>query len=1117
MSNFNIYSSSAGSGKTFTLTKEYLKLILSQDDANYFKKILAITFTNDAAQEMKERILHSLKAIGDIDNFNEASDTWIMFENVLSELNTVQNSNNQPVFTKENIQKNAAKAFKNIIADYSDFSVKTIDSFVNRLVSSFTEELSLPFNFETSLDGELILREAAERLIEKAGLENQEEVTENLQNFIKESIDNGKSWNSIAQELSKFGGHLINDQFFVMVSQIHSLSSKDIKEIAENISNFMGKFEKDAKVLGQTAWDLIQSKNLELADFYYGNNSIGRYFLNVKDNFIKNIFESEYTDGLNSYQRKTIENDTWTAAKAKPDVIQRIDSIKDELIDIHNQIKTHSDTNRSKYQLFKLLKPNLGKLILLNELKSEFEQVLRDKGQIFIAEFNRKIIELLEKEPIEFIYEKIGNKYKHVMVDEFQDTSDIQFFNLLPLIENSLSENNFNLLVGDAKQAIYRWRGGKMELIVHLYKKGAIKSNGVGSIIDKNINPKALDTNYRSSENIINFNNGIFEFIKNKTETQYGLMQEAYGTFEQKKPERVKQGGEVNISFLDKVKKSNNADSDEIEDNDGENLGKILSIINQALDKKYSYKDIAILCRKNVNAALIANYLSENNIPLISRDSLLLNNLPIIRFLVAFLKFVDNPENNIVKSELLYLYYQVILQKNPDSNQSKLLNEAVTDNNYEKTLSILSPDKNINLNDFLKSNVYELTEKTLKHFGLFEKTNQKNYLFRFLDVVMDFTNRESNHLQDFLAYWEEKKLSGSMSIKSPADQNAVTITSIHRSKGLEYPIVILPFADWSVLPNTYSMFWADLSSCQYPELNSSSNNTLITAPFASNTKHFPEELKEQFDKEKEAIFIENINLLYVALTRSVEKLFIISSRKVNNKEDKNKTKEVGVSINSISDIFIQYLEFLKKYDPQEQTFSLYEGEVQKSNPKVKATNPEIEIDAIVIDNKWDKLNLKRASSKIFGDNLLKKGIEKGNKIHTAFAKISSKKDVNKAINEMLFEGIISPSEEAEIRNAINGVLNLPELSDLFEEGLIVHNERDILGKSIKTQRPDRVVIKDKVAYIIDYKTGQQNDLLHQKYVNQINGYGNLYKQMGYSEVKMMIVYLENNQVVKVAS
>ncbi len=1116
MANFNIYSSSAGSGKTFTLTKEYLKLILANNDANFFKQILAITFTNDAAQEMKERILHSLKAISEVESFDETSGSWVMYENVLKELNETQVKSNAPIFTKEIIQNHAAKAFKNIIADYSDFSVKTIDSFVNQLVNSFSEELDLPFNFETSLDGEMILREAAERLIEKAGLENQDEITENLRYFIDESIKNGIGWNSIANEISSFGKHLINDQFLEMTSQIHSLNSKDIRKISKQIAEFMAKFEKDVQELGEKACQLIENNGIKIDDFYYSSTGIGKYFENVRDNFIDKIFVSRYDNGLNNRQTETLLNDKWFGGKTTPQAKQNIDSIKQDLIDIHEQVKKLSEENRSKYQLFKLLKPNLKKLILLNELKTEFEQVLRDKGQVYIAEFNRKIIELLAKEPVEFIYEKIGNRYKHIMVDEFQDTSEIQFSNLLPLIENSLGENNFNLLVGDAKQAIYRWRGGKMELIVHLYQKNSKKQSHIGSGIYSNINPKSLDTNFRSSENIIDFNNSLFEFIKTQSEGEFSLMKDAYGTFEQKKPPHVKKGGEVSITFLEQStsKKNTNDESEGVLGYDETSLNKILSLIQEAKAKNFAFKDIAILCRKNAKAAIIANHLNKNNIPLISRDSLLLNNLPIIRFLAAFLKFVDSPENTLVKSELLYLYYQVILQKTPVETDNLLINDAISNNNCEKMLVILSSknEKPIDWADLLKSNIYELTEKTIKYFNLFELTNQKNYLFRFLDVVMDFGIRESNHLQDFLNHWDKKKFSGTMSVKSPSDQDAVTITTIHRSKGLEYPIVILPFADWEVSPNQYSEFWADLNHLNYSEL-SSKGIKLSTAPFKlkmgtneiPKEKLIPETLADQYKREEEAIFIENINLLYVALTRPVEKLFIISSRKERNNADK--------PIKNISDIFIQYLESLNLYQSQEETFTLFEGDVQKSAPKKQASNPEILLENIVIDNKWNKLNLKRASAKIYGDNLLEKGVEKGNIVHTAFAKIYSKKDVDRAINEMLFEGIISPVEEEELRASINRVLNLPELSKLFEEGLIVHNERDILGKFIQTQRPDRVVIKDDTVYIIDYKTGKMNDLLHEKYLKQISGYGSLYKQMGYKHIQMMIVYLENNQII----
>ncbi|AFK01855.1 UvrD/REP helicase [Emticicia oligotrophica DSM 17448] len=1096
MSKFNIYSSSAGSGKTFTLAKEYLKLALGSDKSYYYKRILAITFTNDAASEMKQRILDALKEISDVQNFNEKSKFWKMFRMIADDIS----------LSDEILQIRAGAVFNNIIQEYSDFSVKTIDSFVNQLVSAFTEDLGLPYNYEIVLDKNSVMTEAVERLIEKAGVEEYQDITKVLERFIEEKVSDGKSWNLVTEELANFGNHLINDQYYSSLVKLDSLDPHDFWSISNNIYAYLQWFEDSIVGLANNAIQFIENQGLSVDDFTQKNKGIGGYFYNMRDDFENEYFVKK-DKSPNSYHWAAINDDKWYSAKTPTPVKVAIDSIKDDLINIFNEMQEFRDNHLSKFTLFTLLKPNLRKLSLLKKIKKEFDEVLESKNQVFISEFNRKILKIILSEPVPFIYERIGERFNHLLIDEFQDTSDMQFYNLLPLIENSLANNHFNLIVGDAKQAIYRWRGGKMDLIVQLFKKDIepliqnplIQEFQIEQFltVSNYITSKNLTTNYRSSREIIEFNNRFFETVLNDYQHIYKFLPNVYSDFRQEIPENAKSGGHVQIEFLNYVK--------------GEDLmlSRTVEIIEKVLAEGYSMGDIAILCRKNKESAEIANFLTEANYKIISRDSLLLKNSPIVRLLVAFMRVVNQPDNRLAKSEVAYLFYQIILGQIPDNQANDLISEAVDAPQIVDFYTLFTQHGfELDIVSLTKAGIYELAEKIIHIFKLFERTDRKSYIFRFLDVVLNFSLKESNHLQDFLKYWDEKKNSSSLSVKSPSEEQAITITTIHRSKGLEYPVVIIPYAQWDTRPNHYSELWANLEEVDYEEFKTEKQDgfaQLASAPIKINGMLEMTELGPQYARELEATFLENLNMLYVAFTRAVDKLFVISGKNHHQK------------IQGVGDLMYGFLSAAELFVPEQNQFVVYEGRfIKKEEPKTEILDV-IHMPKVVSEDRSHRLRLRRISEKIFDSETLDKTKDRVNKLHEAFVKIKTRKDISKAIQLLEFEGVISPKESESIKENIEKIISLPELKPLFEDGLQVENQREILLNGAEAQCPDRVVMKDGVVYIIDYQTGSSHDTQrHERNARQVRNYGKLYQQMGYEKVAMMIVYLSSNEVINVA-
>lgn len=1087
MSQFKVYSSSAGSGKTYTLTRAYLKLVLSQPKSTYVRNILAITFTNDAANEMKSRILSALKDFGG-EGFGENSKFWGMFREIVDEIQV-----EEPSVSDELIMKRAAAVFHQIIHEYSDFSVKTIDSFVNQLVSAFTDDLDLPFNYEIVLDKDTVMLEAVERLFTKAGDPDHKDITRMLENFALEKAEDGKSWNAMPADLAAFSDDMLKDQYYPLVSKLDKLKIDDFREIHRKIRKFTKWFEESIKSKAAETQQLIEAQGISITDFSYGKASgVASYIGGL---------QSDITKEYGSRIRASIEEDIWFTKSAPKPIIERFESVKSQVVSVVNELEELREKHSEKYTLLEILSNDMYKLALLKKVKEEFDAVLAENNQVYLAEFNRLILKIVLSEPVPFIYERLGEKFNHILIDEFQDTSDMQFYNLLPLIENALAGNHFNLVVGDAKQSIYRWRGGKMELIVHLFNKnlGKLLDNPLLSVFQQDqlftanqfLDPVSLTTNYRSACEIIEFNNDFFRRATEANKDAFPLLAEAYQTFEQSARENAPTGGHVEIGVFP------------YEENEELVLREIVETVRKSLREGYDLRDIAILTRRVYHSSLIAQYLNDQKISVISQDSLLLNHSGAIRLTVAFLRVIDQPDNQLAKYEAAYLFYQFRLRKIPNVTENSVISAAVESPDVNDFYNFFS-ERGFHFEAFKlqKSGLYAVTEQIIRTLNLFEQTIELPYLLAFLDLTLDFGTKQSNHLHDFLIYWEEKK--SKKSIATATDADAITITTIHRSKGLEYPIVIVPFTNWGTGFRNGSRLWVDLESVDYEELISEKSGVPLRMRAASVTAKsslLNTAIAEQYQTEEEALFIENLNMLYVAFTRPTDKLYIYAGR-----DFRKKTQGVAKLLENHLDAVGKSL-----VNPEEvERVVLYEGKTLKKTHK-KEDKPTIVLPKIISEDRGDRLRLRRSSEKIFDPETLAKNKDRGNKVHAAFALIKSRNDISESIRQLGFEGVINDVESEEIRTSIERVISLPEIEPLFAEGVKVINEKDILVRGQDVLRPDRVVFANDIVHVLDFKTGVQREA-HQQ---QIRRYGKLYRQMGYAQVRTQLVYLESNEVVEV--
>jgi ATP-dependent exoDNAse (exonuclease V) beta subunit len=613
---FQVYNASAGSGKTFTLVKEYLKVLLNSEDIFSFQKILAVTFTNKAAGEMKERVLSSLE------------DFAAGKENDLCNIIIKEIDADKPI-----IQQRSKKILEAILQNYAAFSITTIDSFTHKIIKSFAYDLGLPQNFEVEMDAVSLLNQAVDVLISKIG--SDKKLTKLLIDYSLDKTDDDKSWD-ISRDLNEFAKVLLNEDDIKHFRALANKKLEDFTNLKTKLYSHQKELKEAIKNVGAAFLDLIENHGIAHKDFMRA--TIPKFFLDLSAKSV-NIDFLKRSETI----EKAIENHQYYSKTTTTAVASLIENIVPEIINLYAQSKDLY----SQFLMNKLALKNIIPLAVLNNINIELEQIKEENNIRLNAEFNQLISDNIKEQPAPFIYERIGQRFQHYFIDEMQDTSELQWQNLIPLIDNALAqENSILLLVGDGKQAIYRWRGGKAEQFIEL---GSPLKNPFH--VKKEI--KSLETNFRSYSEVINFNNSFFQHTANfiQNDSYKNLFIEGNKQFE-----NSKKGGFVSLTFLEKE-----------EDKDLEKLKypkKVLEKINKLKDS-FSLNEICVLTRTKKDGVAVANYLSENGVDIISSETLLIQNSLKVCFIIDVLKVLQNANDEETRFEVLYFLHQHLQIKNP--------------------------------------------------------------------------------------------------------------------------------------------------------------------------------------------------------------------------------------------------------------------------------------------------------------------------------------------------------------------------------------------------------------------------------------------------------------------
>lgn len=1026
---FLIYNASAGSGKTFTLVSRYLSVLLRSRQQDAYRQILAITFTNKAVNEMKERILESLHAFAQPEILLEPSALFLEVQKLLG-------------IQAEELQRRAGKTLHRLLHNYAYFDVLTIDKFNHRLIRTFAHDLKLPVNFEVYMDTGGLLEEAVSRLIQKAGTEP--ELTRYLVDFALYKADENKSWD-LAQNLTDSSKILFNENHLPYLSELKGYQLPHFKQSDIKLSNAITKLRKELQELATAAMQRIRDNGIEPKSF------IRESF----PNFLEKIIQGDLKPDMNAQWHQKIYEEPPYGKTVKEDQKALIDFHLEQFREAHKAI---SDRIK-RLAFYSDLRNALIPLSLINAIREEIELIKKERELLLISDFNSQISDAIKDQPAPFIYERLGEKYRHYFIDEFQDTSLFQWTNLQPLIANALEQADPTggtgslMIVGDAKQAIYRWRGGKAEQFINLYNNQ--------QPFQVNSTTRNLPVNYRSRDEVVTFNNHFFSYASRVLNyPAYRELFEHYST----QQTNGREGGSVHLHFL-------NGKPSEI------NHAHIADLAGSLLKSGYNYSDLCILTRKNSDASEIADFLSRNGIPVMSSESLLLKNDRGIQFLTALMSHAVYPDDPVPVFDLLSFLHS--------RSEEPYLHDFIS--KWKNDPDSLFRQYDFQKTEFLRLPLYQAVSYAARQFGL--SAEEGPYLGALLETVYNFSLKEQGSMNLFLDHWEKRKEQLSLDLSGSSD--AVQIMTIHRSKGLEFPVVILPFKE-NRFNQINPFIWADLSDLEEVELPL--GQLKATKKLAENAPHLSEQIAHAHDQ---GIF-DDINVLYVGLTRAVERMYIVCNT------EKASTNNDPASALSLFEGFASEL----TEHPSGYREAVYGQAGGKLNTRKEpgATYMPVSFRS----GRFPEEHLITKGGSLW-DTSGGDAIEKGKLYHQLLSRIHYTHDMETVLQEALEHGELNQDEHHQAMQYLGKMLRHPQLEPWFLPPVKTFNERELTDQNGVIYRPDRFVINNGKAAVIDYKTGSPSED-HEK---QVRHYASLLQAMGYQIVACLVVYI--NEEIQVCS
>ena len=1067
MKALTIYKASAGSGKTFTLATEYIKLLVKNPLS--YRSILAVTFTNKATEEMKMRILSQLYGIRK--QFPDSSDY-------------LQHIVEATGFSEQQVSKRAGEALHQLLHNYSYFRVETIDTFFQSVLRNLARELDLTANLRIGLNDIQVEEQAVDLLIDS--LTHTDVMLQWLLKYIMETISDDHSWNIIGQ-VKQFGRTIFRDYYKERSKEMNELISQ--KNFLNSYMSQLRQIRVDAqqhmKEIGNQFFDTLTAEGLCDTDLSYGKNGIASFFRKLQNGiFDESIIGSRVTDCLEDAAK-------WCTKKHdRADFIQSLADTT--LIPILQQAIAEQPRQWKLYMSADLTLRHLNQLRLLGSIEQKVREMNVEANRFLLSDTQQLLHSLIKDSDSPFIFEKIGTRLEHVMIDEFQDTSTVQWQNFKVLLQECMSHvDTENLIVGDVKQSIYRWRSGDWRLL------NAIDQEFPHA--EEMIDILPLDTNYRSERHIVEFNNAFFtEAAKQEYEAQREQypsgaeqLRHAYADVIQKVPDKRGPNGLVNIRLLPQ------------KDYQAETLCQVTDTITMLLEHGAKPQEIAILVRANSSIPLIADYVSSQipEIKIVSDEAFRLDASVSVNLLVQALHVLTHPDDQLAKAILAKLYQRAVLGN--DTIESELF---IKDRSIDKLLPEIFLQQ---IPSLLHLPLYELAEKLYKIFQLERLKEESAYVSTFYDQLNQFTLDNSTDIDAFVLEWEDTICS--KTIQSVAT-DGIRILSIHKSKGLEFNHVIIPFCDWK-------LEHSDILFCQPQE---APFDALPIAPIDYSGKQMMGTIYERdYLDEHLQTTVDNLNLLYVAFTRASKNLFVLGRR--DAKGNRSALIETVLPNLQLQDSTLEGME--DSDHPIAFSYGQLTLHAEASTKKETTRNvflqpvtpQSVTIESFDIKTKFRQSNKSREFIEGDDEQQEMSYMKIGSVLHNVFSTIRTSADVDNALRQLQQDGVLYDDEVTaeKVTALLRRRLENPRIKEWFSSRWQLFNECSILSVdnqgNLLNRRPDRVMTDGHETHVVDFKFGHPD----KDYLDQVREYMKLLRTMGMPNVRGWLWYVYINKVEEV--
>ena len=1093
-----VYKASAGSGKTFTLASEYITLVVKNPQD--YKKILAVTFTNKATQEMKTRILSQLYGIA-----HKLPDSQAYYEQVLRKTG----------FPELTIRENAAEALSLLTHHYNEFRVQTIDAFFQSVLRNLARELNLTANLRIDLNDEQVEAQAVDELINS--LEEGEEVLTWIRDYIDKNIEDDKGWNVIGQ-IKDFGKNIFKDFYKDHKAELDSRFREE--SFFDDFITDLRKIRKESpKKVKEQAGKLLQKISDAGVDTGYFINGLLTYINALtkagskkKEAGKKDLFE----EGPSANVLKCLDSpDNWLVKKCPAGEKERISTlISESWYDDLLLLEQYRKECWKEYQSSNLTLKHLSQLRLLHAISEAVDEINKDTNRFMLSNTQSLLSTLMKDTDTPFVFEKMGAYLKHIMIDEFQDTSTIQWTNFRKLLDNCIAQiESHNLIVGDVKQSIYRWRQGDWKLL----------NNIEYDFSEEQIKIEPLETNYRSEENIIRFNNAFFtqaviQTVKElESDDIKGASQliEAYKEIEQK-PRKDDGKGSVHIKLFPYDKKAVSEYKENV-------LNELVSNIRELLKRGYKQKDIAILVRsKGVIQDIADKFQGEfgADVSIVSDEAFQLDASLAVNVIIAALRLLTHPDDKLTESKLVKLYQQQVKQTDRDNN-------ALFVDEGERELKSFLPSGYVDKFDFLlRLSLVDLVDDIYSLFNLGSLEGQSAYVCTFYDTLNEYLRDHPADIDDFIEEWEDSLSSNTI---QSDEVDGIRLITIHKSKGLEYDNVLIPFCDWGLEKTVGNTIWCPGDNKEKPY------GDLPLIPIDFSKKMIGTVFEDDYKEEHLQNTVDNMNLLYVAFTRAGKNLFITGKKASKSTFTKLQNGNTATDRSQIIQLVIDNLanelpEAMVDDAGDKEAICFEFGTLTDCEQRVdkeKSTENPFELTP-----KTHKLKIEtfphpvsfRQSNKshdfINGEDIdpsdANRYIKVGNILHQLFSTILTEADIEPRLKELEQEGVIYNDEvtSRELQNKIANALMNEKVKDWFSSRWKLFNECTILdydkeSGDIHEHRPDRVMTDGKEIIVVDFKFGKPREEYHE----QVQRYMSLLIRMGYEKVSGYIWYVARNEIV----